>query len=129
GHGGDGAVAPRPEDQDHDRGRDRPAYAALILVGGEQGPDRRLAEDDDQRPAGHQAAPGERPALLRTRHEGRQRGGQDQVPVHRDPAQPHGAARPQQQRRRVVDARDQPVGDGGGGAKHDDEQDGGGGGA
>jgi hypothetical protein len=81
--------------QDHDHEGDRGGHVGLVLGGGQQGADRRLPEDDHQQFTGHQAAPGERPGLLEPGHEGRQRRGQDQVPVHGDPGQAHGLPRPQ----------------------------------
>ena len=68
-------------------------------------PSENAPTTDDQL-ARHQAAPGERPALLHAGDERRQRGGQDQVPVQRDAAAgPMLLPGPQQQRRRVVHAR------------------------
>src|SRR5580704_12036227 len=71
------------EDQDHDDDGGGALHVGLILVGGKQYAERRLVRDDDEQFARHQAAPGERPALLEPSHERRQRGRQDQVPVQR----------------------------------------------
>ena len=85
--------------------------------------DRRLVGDDHQQLAGHQAAPGERPALLEPGHERGQRRRQHDVAVGAEPVGAEHPAGAQQQRRDLVDAGDQPVGDRRRRADHDHEQD------
>ena len=86
-------------------------------------PERRLADDDHQQLAGHQAAPGERPALLEPGDERRQRRRQDQVPVFREALHAQHLADPQPGPRHVVDAADQAVRHRRRGADDDHEQD------
>src|ERR1035437_9330405 len=90
----------------------------------EPDPDRRLTGHDHQQLAGHQAAPGECPALLEAGHEGGQGGGQDDVAVGGDPPGSEDPAGTHQERRHMVDAADQAVGNGRRRAEHDHEQDG-----
>src|SRR5580700_4024101 len=120
---GEQRVDDDPDDQDDDDDRACTGEIEVLLVDREQLTDRELADDRYEQLGRHQAAPGERPALFQPTDEGGQRRGQDQVPVQRDAAQAHGLPGAQQQRRRVVHTRDQPVGDGRGGPHDDHEQD------
>ena len=108
------------EDDDHHGDQARRVVEVAGLL--QQEADGR-PEDDDQL-AGHQAAPGERPALLEAADERRQRRRQHDVAELVPPPRPHHVTGPQEHRRHVVDAGDQPVGDRRRRAEHDDEQDG-----
>ena len=78
----------------------------------------------DEQLARHQAAPGERPALLEPADERRQRRRQDDVAVERRGRGRRAPARPAAGSAGCVSTpRDEPVGDRRRGAEHDDEQD------
>ena len=111
-----------PTDEDHDHDRHQPGRVGLLAVDVELRADRHDAERHEQL-AGQQAAPGERPALLQAADEVRHRRRQHDVAQQPEPAGADRASRLHQDRRHVVDAGDQAVGDRRCGAEHDDERD------
>src|SRR6202022_3350605 len=84
--------------------------------------DRRRVRDDDDDLAGHEAAPRERPALLEPSDEGRERRGQDHMPVNDEAARSHDVADADEQRLDVVDAA-QKAGRNRGSRPEDDDED------
>lgn len=85
--------------------------------------DRGGVADDDEQLAGHEAAPGEGPALLEAGDEAGQSGGDDDVAVEREAAGAHDLAGAHEQRRDLVGAGQQADGDRRRRAEHDDRED------
>src|SRR5207302_7817381 len=111
------AVDGDPDEEDHQHQGQQAHGVREIASELQPLADRGLVVDDHQQLAGHQASPGERPALLQAADEGGQRGGQDDMAVERQAAGAHRPADPNQQGRNVVDAVEEPAGDGGRGTR------------